>query len=96
MLSRRNFIQKASGTIVFPSVITPAYSKTKIIDGIASGDVTTNSAVIWGRTNRNARMLVEWGTTHKFDNTIRVAGPVVTSRSGYTGQVVINRLPPGQ
>ncbi len=96
MLSRRHFIQKASGTIVFPSVIAPAYSRTKIIDGIASGDVTTNSAVIWGRTNRNARMLVEWGTTPKFDNTIRVAGPVVTSRSGYTGQVVINRLPPGQ
>ena len=93
---RRQFISKLSGVIASPAIITPAHSKYPIIDGIASGDVTENSAVIWGRTNRIARMLVEWSTTPKLVNPFRTAGPLVTARSGYTGQVLIKHLPPGQ
>ena len=75
---RRQFISKLSGVIASPAIITPAHSKYPIIDGIASGDVTENSAVIWGRTNRIARMLVEWSTTPKLVNSFRTAGPLVT------------------
>ena len=95
-LNRRQFITKLSGVIASPTIIAPAYSKNLIIDGIASGDVTSNSAVIWGRTNRTARMLVEWATTPNFDNAYRTAGPLVTARSGYTGQLLIDHLPSGQ
>jgi alkaline phosphatase D len=95
-ISRRRFIGGLAGITAAPSIITGVEARTQIADGIASGDVTSDSAVIWGRSNKSAKMLVEWSTTPKFDKAQRIAGPLVTAKSGYTGQVSLTRLPPGQ
>lgn len=95
-INRRHFIGGLAGLTAAPAIITGVEARTQIADGIAAGDVTSNSAVIWGRANKSAKMLVEWSTTPKFDKAQRVAGPLVTARSGYTGQVSITGLPPGQ
>ena len=39
-----------------------------ITQGIASGDVTASTAVIWSRANRQAQMHVEYDTDHNFSN----------------------------
>ncbi len=95
-INRRRFIGGLAGVAAAPAVLTGAEARTRIADGIASGDVTANSAVIWGRSNKSAKMLVEWSTTPTFDKAQRVAGPLVTARSGYTGQTILTGLPPGQ
>lgn len=42
--------------------------------GIMNGDVGTDSAVIWGRSDRSARMIVEYASSYSFANAQRVTG----------------------
>ena len=72
-------------------------SRPGIPYGAASGDVTRDRAIIWSRTDRPARMLVEWSTTESFQSARRVRGPADRRRGRFhrahrsgTG------LPPGQ
>lgn len=62
--------------------------------GVASGDITADSAVIWSATDRGARMLVEWDTTDSFKSPTRVVGPDAVSRTGFTAKLDLQRLPP--
>src|SRR5262245_49651496 len=63
-----------------PAVILQA-SRPTLPSGVASGDVTDDSAIIWSRTDRPARMLVEWSTTSSFSNKQSVRGPLALSTS---------------
>ena len=64
--------------------------------GVASGDVSGNSAIIWSRTDRTAIMMVEYAATETFRNATRVVGPVASNDSGYTARVDLRDLPHGQ
>ncbi len=64
--------------------------------GVASGDVTRDRAIIWGRTDRPARMLVEWSTTESFQNAQRARGPATDGSAGFTARVDVSGLPRGQ
>lgn len=64
--------------------------------GVASGDVTFDSAIIWSRCDRPARMAVEWSTTDSFRDARRVVGKVADAKSDYTAKLELHRLPPGQ
>jgi len=63
--------------------------------GIMSGDVTTDSAVIWGRADREARMIVEWSTRADFADAIRVVGPAALEDSDMTAKMILDGLPAG-
>ncbi len=67
-----------------------------IPNGIASGDVSTDAAVIWSRTDRVARMMVEWDTTDAFRSVKRVEGPVTGPDSDFTAKVQLSGLPAGR
>jgi len=67
-----------------------------IPNGIASGDVTTDSAVIWSRTDRAARMVVEWDTKESFGDLRRQMGPVTGADADFTGKLRLEGLPSGQ
>ena len=45
-----------------------AAARPDIPYGAASGDVTRDRAIVWSRTDRPARMLVEWSTTESMQN----------------------------
>ncbi len=64
--------------------------------GVSSGDVTRDRAIIWSRTDRPSRMLVEWSTTESFQNVRRVRGPNTTEAAAFTARVDLAGLPPGQ
>src|SRR4051812_11147731 len=61
--------------------------------GVASGDVTAESAVVWSATERGARMLVEWDTSDSFKEAKRVVGPDAVSRTGFTAKTELTGLP---
>ncbi len=64
--------------------------------GVQSGDITANSAVIWSRADRPARMIVEFATTESFQNAQRLTGPAALELSDFTARVNLTGLPAGQ
>ncbi len=64
--------------------------------GIQIGDVTRERAIVWSRTDREARMFVEWDTTPKLASARRVRGPDTTAELDYTARVDLDGLPSDQ
>ena len=64
--------------------------------GVQSGDVSMDRAVIWSRTDRPARLIVEYATTASFANLQRVMGPAALPESDFSARVDLAGLPPGQ
>ena len=48
--------------------------RPRIPYGIASGDITQGSAVIWSRSDRPSRMLVEYADDYTFRNSKQIVG----------------------
>ena len=63
--------------------------------GVQSGDVTSRSAIVWSKSDRLARLVVEWDTDPAFKSPRRVEGPVATADSDFTARVDLGDLPPG-
>ena len=66
-LTRRQLLVRSAATIAMGSLgsiarphLSRAADRPAIACGIQSGDVSANSAVIWARADRPARMLVEY------------------------------------
>jgi alkaline phosphatase D len=64
--------------------------------GVQFGDVTGGSAIVWARSDRKSRMIVEYDTTDRFNNPLRVSGPYATEATDYTTRVDLSGLPAGQ
>jgi alkaline phosphatase D len=78
---------------------SPAIFQTNrptVPQGVAAGDVTSDRAIIWSRTDRPARMFVEYSTTEKFTSPLRQAGAAALDTSDYTARTVLRDLPAGQ
>src|SRR6185436_4058193 len=74
----------------------PAFvSRTRpaVDHGIQIGDVTRERAIVWSRTDREARMFVEWDTTPRLASARRVRGPDTTAELDYTARVDLEGLP---
>jgi alkaline phosphatase D len=63
---------------------------------VQSGDVTSRSAIVWSKSDRLARLVVEWDTDPSFKSPRRVPGPVATAETDFTARVDLGDLPPGQ
>ncbi|MBY0395991.1 MAG: alkaline phosphatase, partial [Thermoleophilia bacterium] len=46
--------------------LSRAADRPVLTHGLQSGDVGTDSAVVWARSDRPARAIVEWATTESF------------------------------
>jgi alkaline phosphatase D len=84
----------AQGTA--PGVATAEAARPTMPYGVQSGDVTTDRAVVWSRTDRPARMIVEWATDERFRGARRVLGPAALAESDFTARVDLSGLPRGQ
>ncbi len=79
-----------------PAVITREAMRPQMAHGIQSGDPTSSSAVIWTRSDRPARLWLEWATTPSFANATRVRGPHMLEDTDFTGRIDLSQLPAGQ
>src|SRR5262245_5735711 len=79
-----------------PAIIKPEGSRPAIPSGVASGDVTSQTAIIWSHTDRPSRMIVDYATTESFKRSQRIVGPAALSASDFTAHVELTDLPPGQ
>jgi alkaline phosphatase D len=97
VIGRRRFLESALlpfAAAQAPAVITAARERPVITHGVQSGDVTSDSALIWARADRPSRLVVEYSTDERFGNAARVAGPVATAATDFTAQVGLQKLPP--
>src|SRR5690349_12312305 len=100
-VSRRSFTRALaavglSGRIVAgrsPAVHVPG---PKVTCGVASGEVTGGSAVVWSRSDRPARLRVEWATNEAFRDARRVEGPLTGPEADFTARAILKDLPPGE
>jgi alkaline phosphatase D len=58
--------------------------------------VVRGRAVVWSRSDRPARMIVEYATTESFRNAQRIVGPHAIETSDFTARVELSGLPAGQ
>ena len=85
----------ATGAVARP-YLSRAPGRPAITHGLQSGDVSTDSGVVWARADRPARMLVEASTTDSF-KTIRSAIFVdALPETDFTAKALIEGLPAGQ
>ncbi|WP_037672518.1 alkaline phosphatase [Streptomyces griseus] len=64
--------------------------------GAQSGDVTTDSGLVWVRSDRPARMIVETSATESFRDPRRWHGPLLGSDTDFTGTTRLRGLPAGE
>lgn len=75
--------------VAAPAIVTSDKMRPQIPFGVASGDITGNSAVVWSRCNRPGRMIVEYSTTESFRNVQRVVGPAALENSDFTARIYL-------
>jgi alkaline phosphatase D len=64
--------------------------------GVQAGDVTTDSGLVWVRSDRPARMIVETSATESFRNPHRLQGPLLGPGTDFTGTTRLHGLPSGE
>ena len=80
---------------VAPAVVTSDKLRPQLPGGVMSGDVTATSGIVWSRTDRPARMIVEYSTSESFRTFERRIGPAALDGSDFTARVDLTGLPPG-
>ncbi len=53
-------------------------------------------SIVWARSDRPARMVLEWDTTERFSNPRKITGPYALEASDFTARVDLTQLPVGQ
>ncbi|MEV6755365.1 alkaline phosphatase D family protein [Streptomyces sp. NPDC051214] len=64
--------------------------------GVQAGDVTAHAGLVWVRSDRPARMIVETSATESFRNPTRWKGPVLGPDTDFTGTTRLRGLPAGE
>ena len=103
LLTRRKFLTRAAsaatvatlGNIARP-YLSRAADRPRITHGIQSGDVSTDSGVVWARADRPSRMLVEAATTDSFKDIRSAVAIDALPESDFTAKALLEDLPAGQ
>ena len=92
----------ASAALTLPAAVgaaAPAFAlsgRPKAGWGVQTGDVTADSGLVWVRSDRPARMVVETSATESFRNARRWHGPLLGADSDFTGTTRLRGLPSGE
>ena len=99
-LGRRRVMQAVGAGLLLPGLAPAVMASVKdrpvLTDGVQSGDLQGDRAMIWSRSDRPARMVVEWDTRSKFSNPRHFVSPVADARSDFTARVELTGLPRDQ
>jgi alkaline phosphatase D len=102
-LTRRQLLVRSASTVALAGLgslakpyLSRAADRPQLINGLASGDVSTSSAIVWARADRPARMLVECSTVESFKTILCVTSSDALPDHDFTSKVLLEGLPPGQ
>jgi alkaline phosphatase D len=91
----------ASAALTLPTALgaAPAFARSGRPGagwGVQAGDVTADSGLLWVRSDRPARMIVETSATESFRDPRRWQGPLLGSGTDFTGTTRVRGLPAGE
>ncbi|MFD6425919.1 alkaline phosphatase D family protein [Streptomyces sp. NPDC060198] len=90
----------ASAAVGLPAVTgAPAFARSGRPSaewGVQVGDVTASTALVWVRSDRAARMLVETSATESFRTSRLWHGPLIGAGTDFTGTTPVHGLPAGE
>jgi alkaline phosphatase D len=102
-LTRRQLLVRSVSTVALAGLgglarphLSRAADRPQMACGIQSGDVSTDSAVIWARADRAARMQVECSTVESFKTILRTGSADALPDSDFTSKLLLDGLPSGQ
>jgi len=99
LLTRRRLITTAAATVlggIARPYLSRAADRPPITHGIQSGDVSVDSGMVWARTDRPARMLVEIATTDSFKDIHSAVAIDALPETDFTAKALVESLPAGQ
>lgn len=79
-----------------PALVRSQTVRPVAAQGVQIGDVVPGRAVVWSRSDRPARMIVEYATTESFRDAHRIIGPHAIDTTDFTARVHLQGLPAGQ
>ncbi len=82
-----NLVSKSRVFAQAPAIITSERMRPGIPYGVACGDISDDSVIIWSRSDRPARMIVEYSTNESFRRGRRVFGPNALEDSDFTARL---------
>jgi alkaline phosphatase D len=82
----------ASLTPGSPGLIASDRMRPKMPYGIMSGDITGNQAVVWSKSDRVSRMVVEYSLDDQFRQVKRLVSEVTGEAQDFTARVVLPNL----
>ena len=101
--TRRRFLSAmgAVGGFAVAGLAMPYYargssSRPFFTSGVQSGDLDCSSGVIWTQVDRPSRLHVEYSTTDKFSNAVRIEPIDVTPETDLAGKLLLQGLPADQ
>ncbi|MDB5567762.1 MAG: alkaline phosphatase [Tardiphaga sp.] len=101
--TRRQFLTRSASTLALAGIggvaspyLSRAADRPNISCGLQSGDVSTDSAIVWARADRAARMQVDYATTESFRTILGSQSVDALPDSDFTAKALIENLPPGQ
>ena len=97
-ISRRQFNRLAAGSLLIPGTapsLSFAGDRPTLPTGIASGDVSSDGAVIWARADRPARLWVTVSPTPDFKQTVKFRGTAALQDNDFNAHAVTQGLPAG-
>jgi alkaline phosphatase D len=102
-LSRRQLLVRSASTFALAGLgsltrpyLSRAADRPRITCGIQSGDVSGNSAMVWARADRPARMRVECSTVESFKTILGAASADALPDHDFASKLPLEGLPPGQ
>jgi alkaline phosphatase D len=96
ILNSNNGISLLSNHPAITVIAAPENTNNTLVitHGIASGDITNESAVVWSRSNRESLMHVEYGTNLNFSQPQSNAATLTNQTTDYTSHVKLEGLSP--
>jgi len=102
-LTRRQFLVRSASTVTLAGLggiakpyLSRAADRPRIVCGLQSGDVSTDSAVVWARADRPARMQIECSSVESFRTIIRASSVEALPDHDFAAKILLDDLPAGQ
>ena len=105
--SRRRFLKAslttAAGVVLprwslaqgAPAIVVSDDERPQALQGLHFGDPGNGSVVVWSRSDRPARMLVEWSHDERFHKARRIVGPHALETTDFTARQALQGLEAG-
>jgi alkaline phosphatase D len=102
-LTRRHLLARSASTLALAGLgsiarpyLSRAADRPRITCGVQSGDVSADTAVVWARADRPARMRVEYSTLESSKTIVGTASSDALPDHDFTSKTLLEGLPPGQ